>query len=130
VGSLARETVLHKLLEPFPWGAVLQEQASPTWVPNKSQVLLANLLQRGLLSLWVHRSCQEPASAWALHGVTASFGHPCALAWGPPRAAGGDLLHGGPPWAARAQPASPWSAPWAVGEPLLWHLEYLLLLLH
>ena len=65
------------------------------------------------------------------HGVTATFGHPPALAWGPPRAAGGDLLHRGPPWAAGAQPASPWSAPRAAGEPLLWRLEHLLpLLLH
>ena len=31
------------------------------------------LLQRWLLSSWVHRSCQEPAPAWASHGVTASF---------------------------------------------------------
>jgi len=26
-------------------------------------------------SPWVHRSCQEPDPAWALHEVTASFGH-------------------------------------------------------
>jgi len=33
-----------------------------------------------------------------------------APAWGPPQAAGGDLLRRGPPWAAGAQPASPWAA--------------------
>ncbi|KAK4810998.1 hypothetical protein QYF61_014471 [Mycteria americana] len=42
--------------------------------PTGSQVLPANLLQRGLFSPWGHRSCQEPAPAWTLHGVTASFG--------------------------------------------------------
>ncbi|KAK4826015.1 hypothetical protein QYF61_003788, partial [Mycteria americana] len=46
--------------------------------PTGSQVLPANLLQRGLLSPQVHRSCQEPAPARASHGVTASFGHPPA----------------------------------------------------
>jgi len=53
VGYLPRETVLHELLQrgPFPWGAVLQEQAVPAWVPTGSQVLPANLLQCGL-STW------------------------------------------------------------------------------
>jgi len=49
--------------------------------PVGSQVLPANLLQYGLLSPWLHRSCQEPAPAWALHGVTASFGHPRTAEW-------------------------------------------------
>jgi len=99
--------------------------------PMGSQVLPANLLQHGLLSPWGHGSCQEPAPAWAAHGVTASFRHPPDLVWGSPRATGGDLLHCGPPWAAGAQPASPWSAPQAAGEPLLWRLEHLLpFLLH
>ncbi|KAM9591488.1 lens epithelium-derived growth factor-like [Morphnus guianensis] len=40
----------------------------------------------------VSKSCQEPAPAWASHGVTASFGHPPAPAWGPPQAAGGYLV--------------------------------------
>ncbi|KAK4831375.1 hypothetical protein QYF61_017506 [Mycteria americana] len=40
--------------------------------PTRSQVLPTNLLQHGLLSPWVHRSCQEPAPAWASQGVTAS----------------------------------------------------------
>ncbi|KAK4827365.1 hypothetical protein QYF61_017303 [Mycteria americana] len=42
--------------------------------PMGSQVLPANLLQRGLLSPWGPRSCQEPAPVQASHGVTASFG--------------------------------------------------------
>jgi len=46
--------------------------------PTGSQALRANLLQRGLLSPRGQRSCQEPASAQALHGVTASFSHPPA----------------------------------------------------
>jgi len=45
--------------------------------------------------------------------------------------AGRDLLHRGLPWAAGAQPASPWSSPEAAGESLLQCLEHLLpLLLH
>jgi len=85
--------------------------------PRGSQALSANLLQRGLLSPWGHRSWQEPTPTWVPHGVTASFRHLPALVWGPPRAAGGDLLHCGPPWAAGAQPASPWSSPWAGAPP-------------
>ncbi|KAK4806754.1 hypothetical protein QYF61_005550, partial [Mycteria americana] len=57
--------------------------------PMGAEILPANLLQRGLLSPQGHRSCQEPAPAWALHRVTASFrAHSPALVWGPPRAAG------------------------------------------
>jgi len=59
--------------------------------PTGSQVLPTKL--RGLLSPRVHRSWQDPAPAWALHGVTASFGHPPAPAWGPPWAA--------PPWGSK-----------------------------
>jgi len=51
--------------------------------PTGSQALPANLLWHGLLSPAVRRSWQEPAAAWALNGVTASFRHPPALAWGP-----------------------------------------------
>jgi len=51
--------------------------------PMGSQALPANLLRRGLLSPWVRRSWQEPAPAWASHGVTALFRHPPAPAWGP-----------------------------------------------
>jgi len=80
-------------------------------------------------SSWDHRSWQDPAPARAPYGVTASFGHPPALAWGLPRAAGGYLLHCGHPWSAGAQPASPWSSSRSAGKSLLWHLEHLLLLL-
>jgi len=41
---------------------------------TESQVLPGNLIQCGLLSPWVRRSCQEIASAWTSHGFTASFG--------------------------------------------------------
>jgi len=68
---------------PFPWHAVLQEQAAPVWVPTGSQALPANLLRRGLLSPWVRRWCQEPAPARGPHGVTASFRHPPAPVWVP-----------------------------------------------
>jgi len=118
VQSHRRETVLHELLkhESFSWAAVLQEQAAPAWVPEGSQALPANLLQCRLLSPWGHRSCQDPAPARVSHGVTASFRHPPALAWGLPWAAGGDRLHCGPPCAAGAQPASPWSSPGLQGK--------------
>jgi len=53
-----------------------------------SQALPANLLQHGLLSSQRHLSCQDPAPAWASHGVTASFEHPPAPVWGSPQAAG------------------------------------------
>ena len=72
---------------------------------------------------------EQPTSAQSSHGVTVSFGLPSAPARGPPRAASGYLLHCGPLWAAGGKPASPWSSPWAAGEPLLWSLEHLLPLL-
>jgi len=95
-------------------------------LPMGSQVLPANLLQHGLLFPWGYMSCQKPAPARACHWVTASFGHPPALVWGPPQASGGFLLNHGPPWAAGGQPASPWSLSRAAGESLLWRLEPLL----
>ena len=115
--SLPWATVLHELLQhgSLPWGAVLQEQTAPVCVPH------------GITS-----PDRKPTLAQASHRVTASFrAHPTALVWGPPRAAGGYLVHHEPPWAAGGQPASPWSSPWTAGESLLWHLEHLLpLLLH
>jgi len=42
--------------------------------PVGSQALPANLLQHGLLSPQVHRSCQEPAPTWCPQRVTASSG--------------------------------------------------------
>jgi len=50
----------------LPTGALLQEQAAPSWVPH------------GATS-----PANKPAPAWALHGVTAYFRHPPAPAWGP-----------------------------------------------
>jgi len=132
VGSLPWETVLHKLLQcaSFPWGAALHKLLQ-SGSPMGSQVLPENLLHLVLLSPWDHRSCQEPAPAQASHGVTASFGHPPAIVWGPSWAAGGYLLHHRPPWTAGGQPASPWSSPRSAGESLLWRLHDLLpLLLH
>jgi len=108
--SLSWETVPHKLLqrESFPQAEALHkllQRGSSTG----SQALPANLLQHGLLSPQVRRSWQERAPARSPHGVTASLRYPPALVWGPPWAAGGDLLHRGPPWTAGKQPASPWS---------------------
>jgi len=128
VRSLSWETVLHKFLqhESFPpgavlhklpqcWsflqGAVLQEKAAPAWVPHE-----------------VTSPASKPAPAWAplstgpqvLAGACSSTGSPqghsllqastCYGVRSLPRAAGGDLLHHGPPWAAGEQPASPWSS--------------------
>jgi len=80
--------------------------------PTGSRVLPANLLWCELLSLLsLHGSCQDPAPAQAPHWVTASFRHSSAPAWGPPQAAGGYLLHHGPPWAVGQQTVLPWSSP-------------------
>jgi len=151
VGSLPHETVLHALLQcesfprlqfftncssvgPFHGVQSFRNRLLQHESPTGSQVLPASLIRHELLSPWVRSSWQKPAPPrgsprghrGAPHGVTASFGHPRAPVWGPPWAAGGYLLHRGPPWTAGAQPASPWSAPWAEGEPLLWCVEHLL----
>jgi len=98
--SLSRETVLHKLLqcESFPrlqlftnCSSVAPSQGLQSFrnrllqlgSPTGSQALPTNLLLRGLFSPQVCRSWQEPAPAWAPHGVTASFRHSPAPAWGP-----------------------------------------------
>jgi len=123
--SLSREIVLHELLQidSFPrvaalhelpqrgcflWGAVLQEQAAPTWVPH------------GVTS-----PARKPAPVWAplsmglqvLAEACSSMGSPrghsllqaynCSGVGSLPRATGGDLLHHGPPWTAGEQPALP-----------------------
>ena len=89
VGPLPWERVLHGLLY---CGSFLQAVVLHTLLqcgsPAGSQVLPANLLQHGLLSPWGHRSCQDPAPARVCHRVTASFGHPPPVVWGPPQAAG------------------------------------------
>jgi len=104
VRSLPRETVLHKLPQrgSFPRGAVLQEQAASASVPH------------GVTS-----PASKPALAWAplstgrqvLPGACSNAGSPqghtllqastCSGMGSLPQAAGGDLLHCGPPWAAR-----------------------------
>ena len=131
VGSLPQETVLCKLLQrgSFPQAAVLHE------VLQRGSLPRAAVLQAQTAPAWVPCGVTSPASkptpARASHRVTGFFRHPPAPVWGPPRTAGGDLLHRGPPWAAGGQPASPWSSPRAAGESLLRRLEHLLpLLLH
>jgi len=98
--SLPRAAVLHKLLqcESLPGGAVLQEQAAPARVPH------------GVTS-----PASKPALTWGPQGITAFFRHPPALACGPARAGGGDLLGCACPWARGVQPALPGSSPQAAG---------------
>jgi len=98
--------------------------------PTGSQALSANLLRCGLLSPWGHRSWQEPAPVQGLHGVTASFGHPPALTWGPFHGLQVEIcsavdLHGLQGDNLHHQ----WSSPWTAGERLLQHLKHLLPLL-
>lgn len=95
VESLPRKTILHELpqCESFSWAAVFMS-CSLCGSPMVSQVLPANLHQNGVLSQGGHRSCQEPAPAWASHMVvTATLSHPPALAWSPPGSACGYLLY-------------------------------------
>jgi len=112
----------------FPQDAVPQEQAVPAWVPHR-----------------VTSPASKPAPAWAplsmglqvLAGACSSAGSPqghsflqastCSSVGSLPRAVSGYLLHCGTPWAAVAQPASPWPSPRAAREgSLLRHLEHLL----
>jgi len=117
--SFPRAAALHKLPQygSLPWGAVLQEQAAPAWVPH------------GVTS-----PASKPAPEWAplsmglqvLAGACSSTGSPrghsllqastCSGVGSLPRAAGGDLLHHGPPWTAGGQTASPWSSSRATRE--------------
>ena len=90
------------------------------------QVLPANLLQHGLLSLGPQLLMGTYSSMGSPWGHSFLQAHPPAPAWGPPQAAGGCLLHHRPPWAAGGQPASPWSSPQAAGESLPWCLEHLI----
>jgi len=61
--------------------------------------------------------------------VGSSWGHSflqastCSIVGSLPWATGGDLLLCGPPRAAGEQPSSPWSAPGAAGESVLWRLK-------
>ena len=127
--SLSQETVLHKLLQreyfpraaalhklpqhgSLPQGGVLQEQAAPVWVPH-----------------WVTSSVSKPALAWTpLSMGPQVLTGACSSVRSLPRATGGDLLHGGPPWTTGEKPASPWAAR---EDSLPQHLKHLLpLLLH
>ena len=97
--------------------------------PMGSQALPANLLQCGLLSPWVRRSWQEPAPAQGSPGGHSFLqASTCSGMGSLPWAAGGYLLHCGPPCSAGGQPPSPWSSSWAAGKSLLWCLEHLLAL--
>jgi len=88
----------------------LLQHGFPMW----SQVLPANLLQCGLLSPQVlPGACSSTGSPRGHSLLQAST---CSGVGSLPRAAGGDLLHCGPPWTAWAQPASPWSSSQAAGE--------------
>jgi len=105
VRSLLWETVLHKILQcesfpraaalhelpqrgSFPWGAVLQEQAAPAWVPH-GVTSPARKPAPGWAPLSTGLQVLAGACSQALlqrgapHGVTASFRHPPAPAWGP-----------------------------------------------
>ena len=70
---------------------------------------------------WVLPTGYNP-SGTGCSGMGSPRGHsflqasPCSGMGLLPRATCGDLLHCGPPCAARAQPASPWSALWAARE--------------
>lgn len=81
-----------------PSGTSCSSEGSPQG--HKSCQQTYSTMESGLLSPWSHRSCQETAPVWASHRVTASFGHPSALVWGPPRAAGGSVRLHAPPRAA------------------------------
>jgi len=75
---------------------------------------------------WGHKSCQQTCSSTGSSLPTGpQVLQETAPACGPPRNEGGDLLHHRPPW-LHSTVCSPWSAPRATGEPLLWHLEHLL----
>lgn len=93
MGFLPWDTVLHKLLphEFFPQTTVLLKLLQK-WVPSTGNSPSGTDCSCAGPP-WIHRSYQEPSSVWAFHTVTTSFGHPLALAWGPPLAAGGYLLH-------------------------------------
>ena len=129
------------------WGPSHGRQSSTNW-SSVGRPTGCSPSGRGCSSIGGHKPCQQSCSSMGsllstgphiLPGVcsnagspwdAACFGHPPAPAWGPPRAAGGDLLYHGPPQAAGAQPASRWSSLWAGGESLLQCLELLLPLLH
>jgi len=131
--SFSRETVLHKVLqsESFPWAAALHKLFQHGSLP-RVQSFRNKLLQHGTPR--GHKPCQQTCSSVgsSLHGSTRSsrslLQHRSSMGSQPPLdiplvwhgslpwPAGGGLLHHGPPWAAGAQPASPWAAPRAAGN--------------
>jgi len=130
VRSLSWETVLYKILqcESFPWAADLHElpQRGPSHKvtsPASKPALAWAPLSMGPQVL--AGDCSSVVSPWG-HSLLQEF--TCSGVESLPWAAGGSLLHHGPPWTAGGQPASPWSSAQAAREDsLLWHLEYLLL---
>ena len=118
VRSLSQETVLHKLLQcesfpqaaalhklpqhdSFPWEQSFRKGLLQCGSPTESQAPPKNLLLCGLLSPWIHRSCQEPAPAQVSpqdHSLLQAS--TCSGVGSLPRGAGGYLLHRGPPWTA------------------------------
>jgi len=122
------------------WGPSHGRQFStscPSMGPSHGLQPLRNWLLQGGCFPWGHqpcqqtcsgvgsslcRSCQEPAPAWAPQGITASFRHPPALAWGPSHGLQVNICSSVAFHGLQGQPAPPWSA---AGEPLLWHLEQL-----
>ena len=56
-----------------PQDAVLQEHTAPEWVLHEVPGPASKPAQCELLSPWGHRSCQDPAPAWASHRITAPF---------------------------------------------------------
>jgi len=121
VGSLSRETVLHKLLQresfpraealhelpqhgSLPRGAVLQEQASPVRVPHgvtspasKPALVCAPLSTGPQVLAGACSSSGSPGDHSLLQASTCSD------------VESEYLLHHGPPWTAGRQPASAWS---------------------
>ena len=97
---------------------VLPQHGSP---PAGSPALPAARPQPGLLSPRGHGPCQELLQRGLPTGHSLPRAPP-APAWGPARAAGGELLPRGLRGLG-AQPAPPGAAPRAAGEPLLRRLE-------
>lgn len=118
---------------------------APTWILPMGCSLSGVDYTRFIIP-WGHNSCQKTCSSvcsfpWtAFHilpgtcfsmisprdatffGAHSPAGHRVLL-----DLQGGYLLHS---MGFKAQPALPWSSPWAVGEPLLQHLDHLLFLFH
>lgn len=129
MGSLPQETVLQSSPMWVPPMVCISSQTSKTQVPftgcstsrteqcgfpMRSQVLLANMLEGGLLSSWLQdglpTGSQSPVGIHLLQELQVEL---CSSM----------DLHG----MEEGSLASPWSAPWAAGEYLLQYLLSLLL---